>query len=180
MKPFIVAIATLILFTFACAPASPASGVMIEPVGQTQPSSAPNVEKHSAQNEAMTSEYVPGATASASFERFVSANELSGNGVEFTPVSLSEMRSSTGTFAYISRKHDQGTTIYTMDVFTNYHVAEFEATRVEALNLFRVESEKTQAKKNMTEWCQAQGPQTETEAQEETNKVICFGFLDAE
>lgn len=180
MKPFIVAIVTLILFTAACMPAASPSGVMIDPAGQAQLPPAPRVEGRSAQEGTLTSEYVPGAIPSASFEAFVSAKELSGNGVEFTSVTLSELHSSTGTFAYLSRKHDQGTTIYTMDVFTNYYVAEYEATRVEALNLFRIQGEKAQAKKNMAEWCQAQGPQTLPEAGAERNKVICFGFLETD
>lgn len=67
-----------------------------------------------------------------------------------------------------------------MDVFTNYHVAEYEATRAEALNLFLIQGEKSQVKKNMALWCQAQGPQTQEEARAGLNKVICFGFLDVE
>jgi hypothetical protein len=188
MKTSIVAIAILVLSLVACAPAAPIPVVAIEPVesvnkqftGQSQLPSSPHDEEHLAQGGTLTSEYVPGSTPSASFEAFVSARELSHNGVEFTPVSLSELSSLPGPFAYISRKCDQNTTIYTMDVFTNHLVAEYEATQVEALNLFLVKGDKTLAEKNMALWCQAQGPQSQEEIQAGTNRVICFGFSEVE
>lgn len=172
MKIFIIAIAVLSLF--ACTPIAPTA------TEQSQPSPASPGTENRPQDGPLASDYVPGSTPSASFKVFVSARELSGNGVKFTPVHLSDLSSSTGPFAYISRKYDKGTTIYTMDVFTNYHVAEYEATRAEALNLFLIQGEKPQAKENMALWCQAQGPQTQEEAQAGMNRVICFGFLDGE
>jgi hypothetical protein len=172
MKIFIRAIALLSLF--ACTPIVPTA------TEQSQLSPASELVKNHPQDGTLTSEYVPGSSPSASFEAFVSARELSGNGVNFTPVHLSQLSFLSGPFAYISRKYDDGTTIYTMDVFTNYHVAEYEATRSEALNLFLIQGEKSQAKKNMALWCEAQGPQTEEEARAGMNRVICFGFLDVE
>ena len=166
MKLFIAAIAVISLFLAACGRVSPT------PVKRTEP--ATHVEKSSTQTDALTSEYILGSTPSAIFESFVSARELSINGVEFTPAGLSELSSFMGPFAYISRKHDENTTIYTMDIFTNPLVAEYEATRVEALNLFLIQGDKAQAKKNMAQWCQAQGPQTEEEARVGVNKVVCF------
>lgn len=188
MKIIIVAIATLVLFLVACAPATPASVVTIEPVEsvnrqlveQFQLPSTPHVKEQLTPSGILTSEYVPGSTPSALFGAFVSASELSDNNVEFTSVNLSELSSLTGPFAYISRKYDQNTAIYTMDVFTNHLVAEYEATQAEALDLFIIKGDKTQAKKNMARWCQVQGPQTREEAQTGINKVICFGFSEVE
>jgi hypothetical protein len=185
MKPFIVAIATLSLFVVACGlvPPSlvkPSESINMPEVKKYQPPSASQAHENLTQSEPFTSEYVPGATPSASFEVFVTASELSYDGVKFTSVGLSELSSLTGPFAYVSRKQDQNMTIYTMDVFKNHLVAEYEATRVEALNLFLVQGDKTQAKKNMALWCQAQGPQTREEAQAGANQVICFGFFEAE
>jgi hypothetical protein len=177
MKPFIVAIAVLSLFLAACGQVSPTLVTPTEPASPsegTQFPSANRLEKSPTQTESLTSEYIPGSTPSAIFESFVSARELSTNGVEFTSVSLSELSFSMGPFAYISRKHDENTTIYTMDIFTNPLVAEYEATRVEVLNLFLIHGDKAQAKKNMAQWCEAQGPQTQEEAQTGVNQVICF------
>jgi hypothetical protein len=172
MKIFIIAITLLSLF--ACMPIAPIA------TEQSQPSTASEEVENRPQEQTLTSEYVPGSSPSASFEAFVAARELSGNGVEFSPVHLSDLSSLTGPFAYISRKYDKETTIYTMDVFTNYHVAEYEAIGAEALNLFLIQGEKSRAKKNMALWCEAQGPQTEEEARAGMNRVICFGFLDVE
>ena len=188
MKTFTIAIATLVLFLTACAPVAPASFATIESVKsvnrqteeQSQLRATSPVEEHLVPDETLTSEYIPGSTPSASSEAFVSASELSDNDIEFTSVSLSELSSLTGQFAYISRKHDQSITIYTMDVFTNHLVAEYEATQVEALNLFTIRGDQTQAKKNMALWCQAQGPQIQEEAQKDMNKVICFEFFEVE
>jgi hypothetical protein len=116
MKIFIIAIAVWSLF--ACVPTAPTATEL------PQPSPASELVKNRPQDGTLTSEYIPGSTPSASFRVFVSVRELSGNGVNFTPLHLSDLSSLTGPFAYISRKYDKGTTIYTMDVFTNYHVAE--------------------------------------------------------
>ena len=67
-----------------------------------------------------------------------------------------------------------------MDVFTNYQVAEYEATRVEVLSLFPIQGDQTQAKKKMVLWCQAQAPKLREEAQKGINKVICLEFLEVE
>src|SRR5215207_5733876 len=156
MKTFIAATVTLSLFLAACTPA------VLTGVETSQPSLR-------SQDGTFSSEYIPGSTPSASFEVFISAKELSGNGVRFSAVTLSELNSLSGPFAYISRKYDNGTTIYTMDVFTNYHVAEYEATQVETLNLFLIQGADHQAKKNMAQWCRAQGPQTKEEGLAGTN-----------
>ena len=166
MKPFIATVAAITLLVVGC------TFVATTPLARSNDIALVG--------EPLTSEYVTGATSAASLEAFVSANELSGNGVKFTSISLSKLSSLIGPFAYISRKCDQGTTIYTMDVFTNYQVAEYEATQVEALSLFLIQGDETQAKKNMVLWCQDQGPQTREEVQAGINKVICFSFLEVE
>lgn len=117
------------------------------------------------------SDYVPGTEATASFEPFVTGDELSGDGVTFTSIkNLDELKTKDeGQFVYVTRTvNEQGVIIYQIDLFTKYDVAAFAATKVSEMNLFGLNGDIETAKEKMWNWCEGKlvGATTQT---------MCFG-----